>query len=463
LGSSNLGQVLQSQRRMRISGAQCIVPVLLSAWLVNGFTGEETVATGRGFSFILDSINLTMLAMGRNDYGQLGLGQGGDVLEPVELILENMHVVNVAVGAFHTLFVMNDSSVWASGRNNYGQLGLNMSEVPKTFKPVKLDISDVKDVSAGYAHSLILKKNGQVFAAGWNAHGQLGDDSTKSKDTLVQVLDGCQAIVAGYDFSYFLKTNKELWATGMNLGGQLGDGTRQTKLVPTKILDDVDAVAAGESHGMILKNDGTVWATGSNFDGQLGVGDPSPKAAPVNIGVSDVGSVFAGGDSSCYIGLDDVAYGAGSNRRGQLGMGNESSMLTWKMMDDGVHTLSVGEAHTVMVAEGTVKASGQNTHGELGDGTTESKRLFVEVHSVATTTAPPTTTTLFPPSTTVVEETTLRSPNDIDSDTALVVGIASATGLGAIGVVLGVYWRGRDERPVPDDEAPDLELVRAQM
>ena len=47
---------------------------------------------------------------------------------------------------------------------------------------------DVKAMAAGFAHSMVLKTDGTVWATGWNEIGQLGDNSNVDKNKFVQVV-----------------------------------------------------------------------------------------------------------------------------------------------------------------------------------------------------------------------------------------------------------------------------------
>lgn len=75
------------------------------------------------------------------------------------------------------------------------------------------------------------------------------------------------SVVAGYQRTMILKTDGTLWATGSNADGELGDGTTDSHSTPVQIMNNVKAVAVGEAHTLILKKDGALWATGSNFNG----------------------------------------------------------------------------------------------------------------------------------------------------------------------------------------------------
>ena len=69
-------------------------------------------------------------------------------------------------------------------------------------------------------------QDGSVWCTGWNFAGQLGVGSANSTSGFVQaVSSGVQAIAAGGWHSMVLKSDGSLWGTGANTYGQLGDGS----------------------------------------------------------------------------------------------------------------------------------------------------------------------------------------------------------------------------------------------
>ena len=89
-------------------------------------------------------------------------------------------------------------------------------------------------ISAGAYHTVALKTDGTLWAWGYNNYGGLGDGTTAHKSSPVQIgtaTDWAQ-ISAGDYHTVALKTDGTLWAWGYNNYGGLGDGTTVTQIIP---------------------------------------------------------------------------------------------------------------------------------------------------------------------------------------------------------------------------------------
>ena len=172
----------------------------------------------------------------------------------------------------------NHFSAVAWGQNVYRQLGNgsaeSLSDVPGPVTGLKF----VTAVAAGGRHSLALLANGSVVGWGYNAFGQLGDESTGAASVPVAVKDlsGVKAIAAGGDHSLALLGNGTLMAWGDDESGQLGNGKTSEEPVELPVavkgLTGVKAIAAGAGDSLALLNNGTVWAWGEGEAGELGNG-----------------------------------------------------------------------------------------------------------------------------------------------------------------------------------------------
>src|SRR4051812_41036835 len=81
-------------------------------------------------------------------------------------------------------------------------------------------------IAAGAYHTVAIKTDGTLWAWGLNDKGQLGDGTTVNKNTPVQIgTDTDWAIIDAFtNNTLAIKTNGSLWAWGSNHFGQAGNG-----------------------------------------------------------------------------------------------------------------------------------------------------------------------------------------------------------------------------------------------
>ena len=306
----------------------------------------------------------TLWAMGRNNYGQLGDGTTTSRSTTVPVA---SGVASAAARNNHTMYVKTDGTLWAVGSNGYGELGDGTTTQRNT--PVQV-ATGVASVSAGNNHTMYVKTDGTLWAVGLNSLGQLGDGTTTQRNTPVPVALNVASVSAGYAHTLYVKTDGTLWATGYNGFGQLGDGTSTQRNMPVQVATGVASVSAGGSHTLCMKTDGTLWAMGRNSDGQLGDGTTTNRSAAVQV-ATGVASLAAGAGHTMYVKTDGTLWAMGSNSLGQLGDGTTTQRSTAVQVATGVASVAAGSNHTLDVkTDGSLWAMGWNRYGELGDGTT---------------------------------------------------------------------------------------------
>ena len=359
----------------------------------------------------------TLWAWGNNSSGQLGDGTTFASSIPVQVSDPDpsKQWIAVSAGAGHTAAIKTDGTLWAWGGNTYGQLGNADSGYydPPTntkpkYSPIPVQVSDpdpskqwiAVSASAGM-HTIAIKKDGTLWAWGWNSYGKLGDGTTTTRDTPVQVSDPDPskqwvAISAGSYHTAAIKANGTLWAWGIG-GGQLGIGTGGDSYIPKQVGTAEQKtegwkwqyVSAGLYHTVAIKTDGTIWAWGANSYGQLGDGTSGSANIPVQVKAdaatpfTGVIAVSAGRHHTVAIKKDGTLWAWGDNEYyGQLGIG---------VSDDNPHpypvfvgnmwkSVSAANDQTVAIKnDGVLWAWGYNENGQLGDATVKNKFSPVRV------------------------------------------------------------------------------------
>ena len=176
-------------------------------------------------------------------------------------------------------------------------------------------------------------------------------------------------IAAGGYHSLALFSDGSLYAWGSNLFNQLGNGSYGYNNTPVLIGTGYTAIAAGGYHSLALKGD-TLYTWGHNSAGQLGDGSTPGwdvnKNTPVKIGTGFT-AIAAGGSHSLAL-KGDTLYAWGDNSNGQLGDGTYTDRNIPLQIGIGFTAISAGLRHTLALKGDTLFAWGRNNEGQLGTG-----------------------------------------------------------------------------------------------
>lgn len=363
-----------------------------------------SVSAGGRFALVRYG-NGTIAAWGLNNLGQIGNGNTTSQFSPVPTLGLSGPVAAISAGQFHSLALLGNGTVAAWGWNGFGQVGNGNTANQTSAVPVTGLSGPVTQVAGGPDHSLALLANGAVMSWGNNAHGQLGTGDTTQHNNPVSVtgLSGPVRSLAagggqslGLSFSMAVLGNGTVAVWGNNADGELGIGNTNQQNSPVVMtspnINNIIAVAGGTYSGYALRADGTVWAWGNDASGQLGDGLTATQLNPIQItSLSGIVSITSGQVTAFAVKGNDVLGTWGDNQLGQLGNGNHTNATTpgfTSSASNGFKFVAAGDSHGLAIkADGTIWSWGDNSYGQLGNGTTNSSTAPAQISGLTMMTA----------------------------------------------------------------------------
>ncbi|WP_257386764.1 RCC1 domain-containing protein [Tahibacter caeni] len=221
-------------------------------------------------------------SVGSNALGQLGSGPLLNE-SPMQARLPRVidaipDAVAVAAQGDTSLVLRSDGTVWGMGSARWGLLGeagrwrpLDFADPPQA-EPLRIaGLAGIVAISVGRFHGLALDRDGRVWGWGANESAQLATpavDLTVRAPQSLAGLDEAAAIAAGDDYSLVLKRDGSVWARGGNVYGTLGDGGDELEgdLRRVAALDgrNVAELFAGDYNAFARLADGRMLGWGTN-------------------------------------------------------------------------------------------------------------------------------------------------------------------------------------------------------
>mmetsp|Transcript_21218 Transcript_21218/g.63879 ORF Transcript_21218/g.63879 Transcript_21218/m.63879 type:complete len:457 (+) Transcript_21218:327-1697(+) len=365
-----------------------LVPASVVAAAVTEPVQVTAVSCGSSHSLAILSCDL-LIAWGRGEDGQLGLGDAEDRLSPTNVAaLAGKGISAIACGAEYTLAISEaDQRVYSWGWGDFGRLG--HADCGDVFLPKPLAALDSQRIVAcacGDTHTLCMAADGALWAFGRNSNGQLGNGSTED-GTVPRRVEAMQehrvvSISCGAEHSVVSTAAGEVFAWGWGRYGNVGDGQRQDRSLPTRALlpdgHHIKAVASGWRHSLALDTQGRVLSWGWGAYGQLGHDCRDDEAAPrlvESLVGRTIANIAGGWRHTLASDEEGKLYSWGWNKFGQLGQGSKQDEVTPRAVEalagDPVAIVSAGWRHSCCVTRGGAFYSwGRGCSGQLGHGGT---------------------------------------------------------------------------------------------
>ena len=211
---------------------------------------------------------------------------------------KNKIFTDVITGAWHCLAITSKKKVYAWGKNKYGQLGLghtNNLHTPTSILPLSdpLNPKNVRCIAAGKSHSAVITEDGDVYTWGRGWDGQLGHDVITEIELEPRIVPNMEnrasaSVACGFAHTVVVTDNGNVWAWGANNAGQLGLGHLNQTPTPTMVEaleeQEVTHVACGNEHTVVVTIANEVYGFGNGVYDQLGLGTlgifPKPQRIP---------------------------------------------------------------------------------------------------------------------------------------------------------------------------------------
>ena len=303
------------------------------------------------FSFGADG---NVYGLGYNGFGILGNGTLTNAMTPVKFQLpETLKAQSVGVnglsGGMSAFVITTDGQVYGAGANNFGQLG-NGATATRQSTPVRFNLPAGKKAAKMFVHgesTFVITTEGEVYGAGAGTYGQLGNGAAANSSTPVRMSlpagEKAAMIEADWHSVYIMTESGKAYFTGINEWRQGGNGTNTQVNTPIRFY--LDAGDAGEPTVRQVATDGnTGWVLLSN------------------------GEVWGVGRSSDgQLGNSDAPLGSGSW---------SASFLKFDIGTERAVQIATDYADLIVLTDtGKVYGAGRNDSGQYGCGTTTAQSV----------------------------------------------------------------------------------------
>lgn len=406
-----------------MSGLQNMAPVPIPSTSPIVKIAKGGGALEANFALLQDG---SLYTWGANSQGACGLGHTNRVNYPT---LSATGVVDVycheSQGTYSVndtrLFILkSDGFLYGAGYNAAGALGdgttVNKSAWTKVTTFAANTVSKVFNLGSSFGSTYVLKTDGTIWACGRNDYGQLGNGNLANQATFINVTTAWAGVAAvkdikvtgGYGYmanttAYYsqaytmmlitkLDNSTIVRASGCNGWGNLGNGTTTDASTPVTVLNsatlgivDIDCGGAAPGVSRMLTSTGDMYSWGDNSWGEVGNGVTTITSTPY---LSLTGVAHLVGDGSCYhtysymvptfaIKADGTLWGCGYNSSYHLGIGHNNHVSTYtqvkipigeKVTNVGqITTTGTGGAYVAYTDKGNMYVWGYNAQCGITD------------------------------------------------------------------------------------------------
>jgi alpha-tubulin suppressor-like RCC1 family protein len=322
----------------------------------NYMRAENLVSTINGFCVKLD-MKVNCWGVGNNKFPESDVLSFSTKRSPIQIGSDQ---IQLKIGKLKSLGV-GGSLVSYESESGF----LSFLSVPN-FSPLVINsldrISNMKDISSTLQHLCLVTLAGELFCAGSNDQGQLGDGTKLNSGEFKKIFASgvSQVITLSGSGSSCAVVNNELYCWG---------SMTQSETPKSLQVSGVEEIKAGSSFLVCYKKERSLFC----------IRTANPQASTMKAPFERVDSFALSDEHICVISLGKL-FCAGNNIFGQVGdssnkdtsiyqKSNFESLMHWNEVNlPNVTEVSVSSNSTCAISNSKVFCFGQNRNGQLGDG-----------------------------------------------------------------------------------------------
>ncbi|RYZ91034.1 MAG: hypothetical protein EOP04_01945 [Proteobacteria bacterium] len=307
-------------------------------------------------------------------------------------------VSKLSIGDWNACAIAGSSKevyCWGRAYESYTDYWDNIIYKQNEFKMRKIPgITNATSVAVTSHASCAALYDGTVKCWGQTYSNTMGSANNNIEYELYPILVGgvsnVTSLVAGQTFVCALQSDQIVKCWGHNTLGR-GEVQSSYNAEPVANLSGVAKIFAGSWKACGLLTDGSIKCWGGEGSGQFGSGlSGQTYLVPYKIpNLYGAKAIALGYQHSCIITSSDTVKCVGDNSKGQLGNGSNVPKST-EFVDvtglTGVTSISATDESTCAVSNGVVKCWGANENGELINGSYQKSAVPTSAIGVANTT-----------------------------------------------------------------------------
>lgn len=374
---------------------------------VTGLKSIVEIKAGGYHSFARDSEG-NLYSWGNNGYGQLGVGTSSRNIPALACEYKIKRERCFALGTNHTIIAPYDSEIYACGNNSAGQLGLGKysSGNNSWSSVVDFENSDAHDViyveakgDNSFAYTTEHYLSGQSDSTG-RFQRELcawGNIASSNKPVAMLGVSGTNKTYTnlGWSHGFFVNNSNDLRGIGSNEYGELGINTNEVDSLDSfkklDVIDDVKEMACGFEYSLALKNNGDVYCWGVKLYEKGAIGNEDYDYNPKRLNISGIEKISSGMNFTVMLDNNGNVWSMGSGLylgNGKNEYAEEPVKVAYIENEEPsgikVKKMDIGETHSIAIKnDGTVWTWGDNTYGQLGNGTNNNSAIPVQVSGLS--------------------------------------------------------------------------------